>query len=183
MRRWHFWAPKCHCAIPPNLSFRASQKTAGNVSERLVSPQLHGLDGVCSFSKCWSIYSIYLGYQVPKGRIMRKGKSEVQRLRSYRYKRFYSHQFKKLNSELIWRKCNLKLYNSENETNVHVYNPLSSLVILSWQSFMTLFSVFTGQLSTFLGQRLSVSCSVRSVSSESCREATWEQFCIWIWDI
>lgn len=45
------------------------------------------------------------------------------------------------------------------------------------------FAVFTRQWSTFLGQRLSVSCSVVSVSSGSCREAMWEQFLIQSQDI
>lgn len=45
------------------------------------------------------------------------------------------------------------------------------------------FAVFTRQWSTFLGQRLPVSCSVVSVSSGSCREAMWEQFLIRSQDI
>lgn len=45
------------------------------------------------------------------------------------------------------------------------------------------FAVFTGQWSTFLGKRQSVSCSVVSVSSSSCRKAMWQLFLIWCQDI
>ena len=47
----------------------------------------------------------------------------------------------------------------------------------------TTFSASTWQRRSFLGQRLSVSRSVVSVSSGSCREATWEQFLIRCQDI
>lgn len=58
-----------------------------------------------------------------------------------------------------------------------------SLLLLGKNATHSTFSVSTGQWSTFLGQRLSVSCSVVSVSSGSCREAMWEQFLTWCQDI
>lgn len=96
----------------------------------------------CSFSICRSLYSIYLGYQVPKGRIMRKGNSEVQRLRTYWYKHLYFHSFKKLN---IWGKCNsgcviTQFRKWDKCTCVQVYIPgphplLFSVGKVSWQFF------------------------------------------------